>query len=181
MTQLSLECELSFGSWLIGRPRTCGTVASRTPVRMAGAGFECSMMMTIVGPERDSEGCWNGFTLTPRVTIRRAWTLIGHGVGRRRPVQRGEDAGAVHADVDADGAAGGEEAVEVIVEEHPFAVVEPQPLPHAVAEQEAGIVDRDGRLGTRLQFTVHPDQDIVVARIVLGVVGRRLFVLHAGN
>ncbi len=34
------------------------------------------MMMTIVGPNRDSFGCWNGFALRPRVTISRAWASV---------------------------------------------------------------------------------------------------------
>ncbi len=72
--QLSLECELSFGSWVIGRPRRCGTVASR--IGRGSFGRECSMMMATVGPERDSDGCWKGRDFTPRVTISRAWASV---------------------------------------------------------------------------------------------------------
>ena len=33
-------------------------------------------MMTSVGPERDSDGCWKGRTLTPRVSISRQCKLV---------------------------------------------------------------------------------------------------------
>ena len=34
------------------------------------------MMMTIVGPHRLSDGCWNGLAFTPRVTISRQCTSV---------------------------------------------------------------------------------------------------------
>ena len=54
-----------------------------------------------------------------------------------------------------------------------MAVVDPQPLPDPVAEHEAGVEDRDHRLGARLQLAVDPDQDLVVAGVVGVVVGAR--------
>lgn len=77
MTQLSFEWLLNLGSSEVGSPRSCGTVASLSPdsCRLS-TGLECSMRMTTVGPERDNPGCWNGRTLTPRVTMRRQCTSV---------------------------------------------------------------------------------------------------------
>ena len=97
--------------------------------------------------------------------------VVHHAVGDPHLLQRRHDAGPVAADVEVDGARRLEQAVEVVVEEGPAPVVQAQPLPDAVAEQEAGIVDRDGRLRPGLQRAVDPDQDLRVAGVLLRGMG----------
>src|SRR5687768_12480438 len=56
------------------------------------------------------------------------------------------------------------------VEEGDPALVDPQALPHAIAEHEARIEHRDHRLAARLHLAVDVDQDRRVARIAGAVV-----------
>ena len=51
------------------------------------------------------------------------------------------------------------------VEEGEAAIDEPQPLPHAVAEHEAGIEDGDLRLIAGRQRAIDADEDGIVARV----------------
>ena len=46
-----------------------------------------------------------------------------------------------------------------------------QPLPHAVAEHEARVEHRHDRPLARDELAVDPDEDALVARVVLEVVG----------
>ncbi len=76
-----------------------------------------------------------------------------------------------HADVEVDGLRRLEQAVDMLVEEGPAAVVEPDPLPHPVAQHEAGVIDADQRLRLGHDPAVHVDQDRLVAGVLLGLVG----------
>ena len=58
----------------------------------------------------------------------------------------------------------------MLVEESRVTAVHAEPLPHAVAEHEAGVEDRHHRLAARHQPAVDVDQDLAVARIVGEVV-----------
>jgi hypothetical protein len=49
--------------------------------------------------------------------------------------------------------------------------VHPQPLPHAIAEHEAGIEHGNSGFGARVERAVDVDEDRVVARIGGEVVG----------
>ncbi len=72
---------------------------------------------------------------------------------------------ARQADVDAQHFRAVPQAVEVLVEKGDAPVDEPQALPDAVAEHEAGIEHRDFRVGARRQLAVDADEDGIVARI----------------
>jgi len=100
--------------------------------------------------------------------------VLGHAVRRTGPLQRGENPGAVEADVEVDGAGRLEQTVEMIVDKGPFTVVEAHALPDAVAEEETRIVDRDRRLRLRHDPAVDIDQDILISRIDFRVVGGNL-------
>ena len=64
-----------------------------------------------------------------------------------------------------------DEATKVIAEEGEFAVVDSDPFPHAVAEHEPAVEDRNGGLGSRNLLAVDPDEDRIVASVVVVVVG----------
>ena len=53
--QFNFECEFSFGSCVIGKPRICGTVAKF--IGRGNFGFECSIIITKVGPDWLRLGC----------------------------------------------------------------------------------------------------------------------------
>ena len=57
-------------------------------------------------------------------------------------VQRRYDVGLRHANIERDLPRSDEEAIDMSVEERKAAVVQAQPFPDAVAENEAGIEDR---------------------------------------
>ena len=80
------------------------------------------MMITIVGPNRDSRGCWNGRAFAPAGHHQPGVGVALHAVRRPRRLQRRGDAGAVEADVEVDRPRRLEQPVEVVVEERPAAV-----------------------------------------------------------
>ena len=169
-TQLSFEWLLSFGSWLIGRPRTCGTVARRRPWPSA-AGRPGMLHDDDHGrPEARELRMLEGPCLAAAGDHEAGVGVGQHGVRGAGLLERRRHAGTVAADVEVDGARRLEEAVEVVVEEAPAAVVQAEPLPDAVAEHEARVVDRDARLGARHEAAVHPYEDVLVARVGLGFV-----------
>ena len=95
-----------------------------------------------------------------------------HAVGTGRPIQRVENLRAIHAEFDTRRFQTGEEAVHVSIEKGPLAVIEPHAFPHAVAEQEARIVDRNFRVVAMHDVAVYINLDIPIADIVFCVVGR---------
>ena len=117
-------------------------------------------MITMVGP-RDSWG-WKGRLAPghePGVGV------VGHAVGRGGGFQGGAKVCLGQADIQLDRFAAIEKPIEVLVEKGPDAAVEPQPLPHAVTQQKARVVDRHLGLGPGYQFPVDPYLD----RLVPGV------------
>ena len=72
--QFNFEWLFNLGSCVIGRPRICGTVASRIGLGILGR--ECSIIIVMVGPDFDKDGCWKGRIFTPRVIINRAWASV---------------------------------------------------------------------------------------------------------
>src|SRR5579862_2781157 len=64
------------------------------------------------------------------------------------------------------------------LQERGMAGSDPQALPDAVPEHEPGVEDRDDGLLTRHELPVDPDEDPLVARVILVVVGA---VRHPGK
>ena len=94
-----------------------------------------------------------------------------HPVGMTRHLQRIHDPLPIHPGIEAHGLAAVEKAIHVIVEERPDAIVKAHPLPHAVAQHEAAVIDRDHGLVPVLERTIDVDADIGVARILQRVMG----------
>ena len=95
----------------------------------------------------------------------------GHIVGGERVVDRLRQLGAGFADVEVDEERGLVEAVEVFVEKRDMTVIEPEPLPNAISEHEAAVVDRDLRLIAVDDFTINVDQDVIVPVVGRSIVG----------
>jgi hypothetical protein len=81
----------------------------------------------------------------------RAWASVVMPLPPRRVEQRRLHLIGRAADVEVDGERRFEQPFEMLVDEGPAPVVEAQPLPHAVAQHEARVVDADHRLALRLQ------------------------------
>src|SRR5580700_381087 len=90
-------------------------------------------------------------------------------------VERGAHLPGAQPDIDGDGAGTVIEPAQMLLDQHQSAVVEPDALPHAVAEAETGIEDRDDCLGAGHEPPVEPDQEVAIARILSG--GLRPFCL----
>jgi len=93
-----------------------------------------------------------------------------HAVRGERPVQRLREGRAVQADIEIDRLGGLVQALEMRREKGNAAVMDPQALPHPIAEDEARIEDRNDRLRARMQLTVDVDAYVAVPRIVGRVV-----------
>ena len=105
--------------------------------------------------------------------------VMGHGVGGLGVVEGLEDLCFGELEVEVDRLGGLEEPVDVFIGKGPAVVVEPQPLPHPVAEHEAGVIDADHCLGLGHDLAVDVDEDGVVARVLFGLMGGDV-VLHRG-
>ena len=101
-----------------------------------------------------------------------------HPIGAPRPLERLENTRAVHPNIKANGFAAIEKAIHMLIEKSPDAVVKAHPLPHAVAQKKPAVIDRDRRLGTRLERAIDVDQDVAVARIFEGVMGGGVIGVH---
>ena len=104
---------------------------------------------------------------------------IGHRVPRQRVEQGSGQLGTGEADVERDRGRAFVQAVEVRVEADEAALHQAQPLPDAVAEDEAAVEDRDPRLVARHEVAVDVDQDAIVARV--GNVALGAFALGQGR
>ena len=100
--------------------------------------------------------------------------VIGHAIGRLCFHDGGDHLVPGAGDVQIDRLRRLEQAVDVFVKEGPLAVVKADAFPHAIAQHEAGIVDRDDRLRLGLQLPVHPDQDVFVAGVFFRLMGRNM-------
>ena len=58
----------------------------------------------------------------------------------------------------------------MFVEERPFAVIQPQPFPHAITQHEPAVIDANDGLIAGHNFTVHIDKDRLIADVVVGLV-----------
>ena len=126
----------------------------------------------------DHDGCGPG--RHARILVGRALDATGdhqahvhavrHLVGLKRRVDRLGQLAAAAADVEHDRLRALEEAVEMALEEHGMARSHPQALPDAVTEDETRVEHRHDRPRTRHELAVDPDQNALVARVVLEVV-----------
>ena len=66
----------------------------------------------------------------------------------------------------------------MFVEKDPDAVIEPHALPHPVTEHEAAVIDRDFRLVSVDKRAIDPNQDVIVAGVILRIVRCFAFVSH---
>ena len=107
----------------------------------------------------------------------------GHPVGFCGHLQRIVDVCAGHGDVERYGFAAVKETVHMFVKERPCAVVKAHALPHAVAQHETRIVDRNHGFGAVFEGAVHVNLDVAIAGIFFGVVcGLAVrVVLHGGG
>ena len=94
----------------------------------------------------------------------------GHLIGGASGLQGCNHAGFVHADVQIDGFGGLKQAVHMLVQEGPVAVIKPQPFPHAIPEHKTAVIDRHHcpRLGHTT--TVKPDLDLFLAGVTSALV-----------
>ena len=90
---------------------------------------------------------------------------VGHAVGGAGCVQGRCHLLAREAEIEHDVPGAAIEAVEVGVEKKQCALVESQAFPNAIAEDEAGVENRDFRLVFRDERTVEPDLEVGVARV----------------
>src|SRR5215211_9360952 len=88
----------------------------------------------------------------------------------QRRVDRLGQLGAAAADVEHEGLRALREAVEVALQERRMAPPHAEPLPHAVTKDEARVEHRYDRLLARHELAVDPDEDALVARVVLELV-----------
>ncbi len=147
--QLSLEWELSFWSCSAGPVRRMWTVNSRQAARQH---FRPGQLP--LGDDDDRRGA-DG---QARILVGRALDAarhhqadvhaVAHGVGLDDVEQARRERLAGQADVDAQHLGAVPQAVEVLVEEGDAPAVEPEALPDAVAEHEAGIEHGNLGLGT---------------------------------
>ena len=88
---------------------------------------------------------------------------VVHVVGAHRAIERVGDLFARQPDVEGNRFRALKEPIQMFVEEDKDIVMQPQSLPHAIADQEAAVKDRNLGLITRHQFAVDVDQDVFVA------------------
>ena len=89
-----------------------------------------------------------------------------HPVRRKGLVERIGEPVPGEPDIHVDGFRAFEQAVQVPIEKGDAPVMDAQAFPDAVAEDEAGIEDRDCGFIPREQRAVDPDADLRVARII---------------
>jgi hypothetical protein len=127
-------------------------------------------MTTIVAEPTVRRGSCDGVRLVPRVTISRTCTpshmAFASSVRRRTSIKRFASEPMSRSIAFAPSY----KPVQVRVEEQEDAVLQADPLPDAVADEEAAVEHRDGGLGAGLEFAVDVDQDRLVARVVDRVV-----------
>ena len=87
---------------------------------------------------------------------------------------------ASHAHINAGGSQSGEQSVQVAVQECEAAVVESQPLPDPITNQESTVEHRHLRLVARQELAVDPDLDSGVALVSQGLVGAAGFGPRSG-
>ena len=160
-------CELS------RRSNTSGPLVRKVEVKSerprvfdSGLGVFHSATMTTVALPITKRGSWFGVRLTPRVTIRRmcAPSVVMPFFASVSSMACVTSARR-HADVERDRGRAFVQAVEVRVEADQAALHQAQPLPDAVAEDEAAVEDRHARLVARHELAVDVDQHAVVARV----------------
>lgn len=97
--------------------------------------------------------------------------INGNAIGSRSVVQKSLDAVARLAGFKIDRLERVEQATNVFVEERPDPIIKAHALPHSVAPHKAAVID--GHLGLVLwhRVSVHPEQDVIIARVVFGVTG----------
>ena len=93
---------------------------------------------------------------------------VVHPVRDNDFVERGAHFGRAQPDIDSYGAGAVVEPPQMVLDQHQSAVAQPDTLPHAVAEAETSIEDRDQCLGATHEPPVEPDQEVAIARILSG-------------
>ena len=88
-----------------------------------------------------------------------------HVIGGQRCVDRGDHLLARQAEIERDVTRPTVEPLDMRIEEQHRALVKPQPLPHAVAQHEACVEDRDLCLVLWNKLPVQPDLEVGVARV----------------
>ncbi len=170
---LSLLCELSFGSSVSGCPRRTWTVNSDRP-----RSDRRRQRILVLGDDHERGRAGRHARVLVGRRLRPAGhhqpdvdAIAVHAVRRERPVDLGGQLVPAAADVERDGGGALPQPVEVLLQEHGVPGADPQPLPHAVAEDETGVEDAHDRLRARHEPAVDVDQDLRVARVVGVVVG----------
>ena len=95
---------------------------------------------------------------------------MGEGVENARPI---------HADIKRNRLAAFKQAIHMLVEKGPFAVIKAHAFPHSIAQHEAGIIDGDFCLMAGHNFAIHINANVPIARVVLCVMGALPVFFHA--
>jgi hypothetical protein len=96
--------------------------------------------------------------------------VILHGIGFQGFVDCRTQFFPVQANIESNGFGTFEKPVEVSIKERRISGYDPEAFPNAIAQHKAAIENRYRGIGAWLEFAIDPNQDVLIARIVVKVV-----------